>query len=306
MKNKILRKILESRLYLENDGIFIQDKESISFYEINKKEQYAMDKVIQSTKIVSSNQLKVYFDEYSEKKIIDKNISIIEIINLKDNSLAIDCGCGEGGYLKVLSKKFDLVIAIDLSLEAILYAKKTNKSLDNIIYINGSMLDFYNIFDEPIADFCLSAEVIEHVPSPNLYLENIYSLLKQDGLLLISTPCQNLYFYPFQFFSMILTKPKTLIRLLNPLENWEFALNWHPAMSKKSFLKLLTKHGLEVNYYQNFVPYYFDKFPIVYYIANILPIKYSLGFYKVFLESYNSLIEKISFGIRQHALVRKN
>lgn len=306
MKNDIINKINDSQLYKVINDIFVQDKNSISFYEINKKEQLAMDNVVKNIKLNNTNELKKYYNEYSEVKIVEKNINLIKNTNFSTSSVAIDCGCGQGGYLKTLSDKFDLVIAIDLSMEAILYAKYTNQDLDNIIYINGSMLDFYNIFDEPVADFCLSAEVIEHVPSPDIYLENIYNLLKKNGFLLISTPCQNLYFYPFQFFSMLFTKPKTLIKLLNPLENWEFALNWHPAMSKKTFLNLLNKYDLEVKCYQNFVPYYFDKFPIMYYIANILPIKYSIGFYKVFLENYNSLIEKISFGIRQHALVRKN
>lgn len=50
----------------------------------------------------------------------------------------------------------------------------------------------------------------------------------------------------------------------------------------------------------------YDKFCILYFVANILSIKYSIYFYKVFLEKYNSLIEKISFGIKQHTLVKKN
>ncbi|MFY4749222.1 class I SAM-dependent methyltransferase [Aliarcobacter butzleri] len=306
MKNKIINKINESELYVSINDIFIQDKDSISFYEINKKEQEAMDNVVKKTKSNNLNKLEEYYNNYMEMKIVEKNVNLINTIKFISSSIAIDCGCGKGVYLKTLSNKFDLVIAIDLSMEAILYAKRTNQDLDNVIYINGSMLDFYNIFNESIADFCLSSEVIEHVPYPDIYLENIYNLLKQNGSLLISTPCQNLYFYPFQFFSMLFTKPKTLIKLLNPLGNWQFALDWHPAMSKKSFLNLLNNHKLELLYYQNFIPYYFDKFPMIYYVSMILPAKNSLSFYKYFLNKYNTFIEKISFGIRQHALMKKS
>jgi 2-polyprenyl-3-methyl-5-hydroxy-6-metoxy-1,4-benzoquinol methylase len=302
MTTNIVEKIINSKLFISNNDIFIQNENTISMFDINKKEKEAMDKTVHVEK-KNYNSLQTYYNDYSTNKIVEQNILLIQSVD--DGSVAIDCGCGKGEYLKELSLKFETVIAIDLSLEAILYAKETNKDLNNIIYIAGSMLDFYKVFNEPIADFCLSAEVVEHVPSPDEYLNNIYSLLKKEGNLLISTPSQNLYFYPMQFFSMILTKPKTLYKLLNPLEHWYFALDWHPAMSKKVFLSLLQKHCFEVKSYKNFVPYYFDKLPIFYYIAKIMPKKYALGFYKNFLTFYNFIIEKVGFGIRQHSLVVK-
>jgi len=303
MLKKICSRIEKSDNFLLKNQIFIQKEETISMFDINKKEKEAMDNVVLKDKAIYSSYFEDYYYNYSTKKIIEKNILIIKSLNSSD--IAIDCGCGQGEYLKELSLKFKVVIAIDLSLEAILYAKENNKNIDNIIYVNGSMLDFYKVFNEPIADFCLSAEVIEHVPSPDDYLNNIYTLLKSNGKLLISTPCQNLYFYPIQFLSLLLTKPKTLYKLLNPLEYWNFALKWHPAMSKKDFLNLLENHDFNIKYYSNFVPYYFDKLPIFFYIAKLLPQKYSYSFYKVFLENYNKIIEKIEFGIRQHCLVEK-
>lgn len=302
MKSNILEKLVLSKLFLKKNNVFIQNEDTISMFNINKKEKEAMDKTVHAKK-ENFSSLQTFYNDYSTEKIVEKNISIIEAMNL--GQIAIDCGCGKGEYLKELSLKFEVVVAIDLSLEAILYAKNNNKDLNNIIYINGSMLDFYKVFNEPIADFCLSVEVIEHVPSPDEYLNNIYSLLKKDGTLLISTPCQNLYFYPVQFVSMLVTKPKVLYKLLNPLKYWYFALNWHPAMSKNDFLSLLRNHGFKVEYYNNFVPYYFDKFPIMFYIAKLLPDKHSLNFYKKFLISYNIIIEKIGFGIRQHSLLIK-
>jgi len=302
MVDEIIERLLDSRLFIMKDTIFIQDENSISMFDINKKEKEAMDKTIHLER-KATNDLQTYYDNYSTEKIIEKNSMQIKLLQSKD--IAIDCGCGKGDYLHVLALKFKVVIAIDLSLEAILYAKENHQDLDNIIYVNGSMLDFYKVFNEPISDFCLSAEVIEHVPSPDEYLNNIYNLLKKEGELLISTPCQNLYFYPIQFLSMLLTKPKTLYKLLKPLDYWYFALDWHPAMSKNDFLNLLDKHGFNIKKYNNFVPYYFDKFPLMFYIAKTLPVSYGLKFYKYFLVTYNRIIEKIGFGIRQHSLLEK-
>ena len=302
MKEYIINSLERSLLFKEKNAIFIQNESSISMFEINKKEKEAMDKIVHVKKR-TLNSLQTYFNNYSTNKIIEKNSDTIKELEIGD--IAIDCGCGKGEYLKELSLKFKIVIAIDLSLEAILYAQEKYKDIDNIIYINGSMLDFYKVFNEPIANFCLSAEVIEHVPSPDEYLDNIYRLMKKDGQLLISTPCQNLYFYPIQLFSMLLSKPKTLYKLLNPLDYWYFALDWHPAMSKRVFLGLLKEHKFEVRKYQSFVPYYFEKFPIMFYLAKSLPSTYGVPFYQNFLMLYNSLIEKLNFGIRQHTLVVK-
>ncbi len=302
MINIIKENIISSALFRNKDDIFIQDENSISMFELNKKEKEAMDRAVHRKETVLTN-LQSYYNNYSTDKIVEKNQQLIE--SLKEKGIAIDCGCGKGEYLKVLSKKFNVVIAIDLSFEAIIYAKDANKELDNIIYVNGSMLDFYKVFNEPIADFCLSAEVIEHVPSPDEYLNNIYSLLKKEGQLLVSTPCQNLYFYPIQFFSMLLSKPRVLYKLLNPLEHWHFALDWHPAMGKNTFLTLLKEHQFTVKNYANFVPYYFEKFPIVFYFSKLLPLNYGLVFYQKFLTTYNTIIENIGFGIRQHSLLEK-
>ena len=302
MKHNIIEKISNSTLFIKHNNVFIQNENTISMFDINKKEKEAMDKTVHQEK-ATSTALQNYYNNYSRDKIVEKNTKMIE--SLDATSIAIDCGCGKGDYLKVLSDKFDMVIAIDLSLDAILYAQSMHKECENIIYVSGSMLDFYKVFDEAIADFCLSAEVIEHVPSPDEYLNNMYSLLKEEGQLLVSTPCQNLYFYPIQFFSMLVSKPKVLYKLLNPLEHWHFALDWHPAMSKRTFLNLLTKHQFRVKSYSNFVPYYFDKFPIIFYFAKLLPSSYGLTFYQKFLTTYNAIIEKIGFGIRQHSLLEK-
>ncbi len=207
--------------------------------------------------------------------------------------------------MEVLSQKFNTVIAIDLSPEAIAYSKNKHRGLENIIYVNGSMLDFYKVFKSPIADFCLSAEVIEHVPCPYLYLKSVKNLLKIGGNLLISTPCQNLYFYPFQFLRTSLTKPRTLIKLLNPLGNWEFALNWHPALSKKDFIGILNENGFRESVYLNFLPYYDDTFPLMFYLAKVLPKDFGLKFYRKYLSSYNRFVENIGLGIRQHVLCLK-
>ena len=98
MKNEIINKINNSQLYQVINDIFVQDKNSISFYEINKKEQEAMDNVVKNIKLNNNNELKKYYSEYSEVKIVEKNINLIKTTKFLSFSVAIDCGCGKGGY----------------------------------------------------------------------------------------------------------------------------------------------------------------------------------------------------------------
>ena len=308
-KEEMASRLLQFGDFNCKNDVFFQKEEAISLFERNRKEQISMDDHVRNAKVtdhVKRNQtdkLSGFFKSYATDIIIEKNTVLID--SIANRKVAIDCGCGKGEYLRVLSHKFDLVIAIDLSLEAITYSKNAHKDLENIIYVNGSMLDFYKVFTRPIADFCLSAEVIEHVPCPKFYLKSINNLLKNDGNLLISTPCQNLYFYPFQFLRTSLTKPRTLIKLLNPLGNWEFALNWHPALSKKDFIGILNENGFRESVYLNFLPYYDDTFPLMFYLAKVLPKDFGLKFYRKYLSSYNRFVENIGLGIRQHVLCLK-
>lgn len=308
-KEEMASQLLQFGDFFCKNDVFFQKEEAISLFDRNRKEQISMDAHVRNAKVaghIKKNQtdkLTDFFKSYATDIIIEKNTALID--SIANRKVAIDCGCGKGEYLRVLSRKFDLVIAIDLSLEAITYSKNAHKELKNIIYVNGSMLDFYKAFNTPIADFCLSAEVIEHTPCPNRYLVSINKLIKAGGNLLISTPCQNLYFYPFQFLRTCLTKPKTLMKLLNPLENWEFALDWHPALSKKDFIGILNKNGFKEAFYSNFRPYYEDTFPFMFYLAKVFPKDFGLELYRRYLSAYNRFVEKVGLGIRQHALCSK-
>jgi SAM-dependent methyltransferase len=67
-------------------------------------------------------------------------------------------------------------------------------SYTNTFYHKHPRLDITNVSDElkEIADFVIASEVLEHVPPPvNRAFENLYSLLKPNGICLFTVPYVN-------------------------------------------------------------------------------------------------------------------
>ena len=97
--------------------------------------------------------------------------------------LDIACGVGWGTY--VMSKVASNVYGVDLSDTAINTAKKFYNQ-DNIKYYTN-FLENCNILDSSI-DIVTSFETLEHIDEPQLFLNEIFKVIKPNGILFISTP----------------------------------------------------------------------------------------------------------------------
>lgn len=106
---------------------------------------------------------------------------------IEENSISLDCACGSGYGSKILSSKSKKVFAIDLSHDAISFAKQKN-NVSNIEYIQN---DISNLkFKESFFDNIISIETLEHIPFKNfkIFLSNINIWLKEGGLFIGSSP----------------------------------------------------------------------------------------------------------------------
>lgn len=99
---------------------------------------------------------------------------------VKDKQV-LDYGCGSGYGSRMLSNIAEYVTAVDISEEAVNFAKN-NYIADNLVFKTASELS-----DEKY-DIITSFQVIEHVHNDIEYLINLKRLLKPDGCILISTP----------------------------------------------------------------------------------------------------------------------
>lgn len=118
--------------------------------------------------------------------------SIIKEVS-KDFSTVLDVGCGNGWVSKKLIPLGKKVISMDIS--------STNpvKALREVSHQNhaGLIADVYNIpLKENSIDCIIASEILEHVPDPELFINNLIKLLKNSGKLIITTPYnENIDYY---------------------------------------------------------------------------------------------------------------
>ncbi|MBK1895856.1 methyltransferase domain-containing protein [Chryseobacterium sp. YIM B02567] len=97
------------------------------------------------------------------------------------NKKVLDFGCGSGYGTHMLSENADSITGVDISSEAIDYAKKE---------FSSSNLRFKTISElkNEKFDVITSFQVIEHVPDDREYTANLKKMLNPGGVLIISTP----------------------------------------------------------------------------------------------------------------------
>lgn len=102
----------------------------------------------------------------------------------------LDCGCGTGYGSAELAQAAAQVTAIDVSPDAIGYAR-LNYARPNTRYVIGSCLDLP--FPSGSFDLVVAFEVIEHLSGFRRFLDECARVLTASGLLLVSTPNKSYY-----------------------------------------------------------------------------------------------------------------
>jgi len=153
--------------------------------------------------------------------VLDKHL-----ISLK-NKTVLDIGCGEGTLMLELAKRGAQVEGIDLSDEAVQLCQKRDLKAQKLDFL-ATELPWSDYFDMATA-----SEVIEHLFDPYLFLARSNQVLKNKGLLLITTPNFSYYRWLIGYL-----KGKTPTQLQNPT---------HIRFFTKQFLQLLLeKQGFQV------------------------------------------------------------
>ncbi len=102
----------------------------------------------------------------------------------------LDIACGVGYGSEIILKQnpnVESFVGIDIDPEAIAYAEANYSFMEASYYaddaLNPELSKKYGTFDT-----ILSFETIEHFYGDEAFVNNLYSLLKTDGTLIISTP----------------------------------------------------------------------------------------------------------------------
>lgn len=169
------------------------------------------------------------------------------------NNIVIDLACGEGYGAYILSQTAKSVIGVDIDQACIEHArtKYKNENLEFII----SPVNNLPIRDA-FADVIVSFETIEHLNEQEAMLHEISRILKNTGILIISTPDKYNYtvkrnfINPFHKKELFIDEFETLVKtffkyteffkqktyfntLISPSANKEFRLEEHAGSFEK-------------------------------------------------------------------------
>lgn len=177
---------------------------------------------------------------------------IKENINI-ENKKILDIGCGAGILSVELAKQGALVTGIDLAKQAIMTAKLhvLDKYKDNNLKI-----DFQYIALDKLAkttdekyDIITCMEMLEHVPCPLKIISDASKLLKDDGVIFLSTLNRN-----YKSYLKSIVGAEYILKLL-PVNTHEYEKFIKPselaAMLRANNFKIEKQIGIEYDLFKN-------------------------------------------------------
>lgn len=176
--------------YLKQMDYFIENKSYGHLdFDVIRGEIYDNEKVMMETYMPGLLLSYAYTTILYEKN----HLFLTDFLTrLKENMVGIEVGFGEGFYLWEIFRYFPRIKirGYDISPYAIQFATQILKveGIEEGRYI----LKYGNVFEglpqaDETVDFGVLAEVIEHIPDPEIGIEEIVRILKRGGLLYLTT-----------------------------------------------------------------------------------------------------------------------
>lgn len=102
----------------------------------------------------------------------------------------LDIASGEGYGSNLLSDYALKVVGVDISQEAVNHANSFYRK-DNLTFFQGDVLNIP--FESNYFDVIVSFETLEHISDHGQMILELHRVLKDDGILIISTPEKSIY-----------------------------------------------------------------------------------------------------------------
>jgi 2-polyprenyl-3-methyl-5-hydroxy-6-metoxy-1,4-benzoquinol methylase len=120
----------------------------------------------------------------SDNPIHQRLLKPYTVVKEEISGAVLELGCGEGRGIEEILPRVDTFLGLDKIEEVI---ETLGTKFPNAQFIK-SIFPPIDILESEAFDFIISFQVIEHIRSDRLFLEEIYRLLKPGGMAVISTP----------------------------------------------------------------------------------------------------------------------
>jgi len=114
---------------------------------------------------------------------ISRMVALVNGLNLKGKKI-LDFGCLDGTFLSYLDKRNNEFYGVDASDFAVKESRKKGIKVTQYFFDDSKPLPY----KDSTFDLIVLGEVIEHIYNTDFLLQELHRVLKNKGLLLISTP----------------------------------------------------------------------------------------------------------------------
>ncbi len=163
--------------------------------------------------------------------ILRKNWIVSKIKQMPEGNL-LDCGCNVGRLSS--NWRRGAVFGIDIALSVL---QRGRKLYPKINFIQGDLRKIRFIKPNSI-DNAIAIEVLEHLDKPYDFLNGLYKIIINGGLVLITVPCYT-YFRPRKISLGIM-------KSFGVLEGTEGQLFLHTAYKPEELVQMVTQCGFKV------------------------------------------------------------
>lgn len=222
----------------ENDILITQPQPSAE----NLPKYYQSEDYISHTDSTKKLSDKLY--QGVKNLMLQKKVKLIESLVNSSNKSLLDVGAGTGDFLKTAKQKNWKVRGVEPNAQARNLAQQKEINLVEEISLVDSSEKF---------EVITLWHVLEHIPDLEIQIEKFYSLLKENGYLIIAVP--NFKSYDAQYYKEFWAAYDV------PRHLWHF--------SKEGIERLMKNHHFQL---QKTLPLIFDS-----YYVSLLSEKYKTG-----------------------------
>ena len=171
------------------------------------------------------------------KDVIIKTRKDIDPSKPMQNLKVLDVGCGGGIMSEPMSRMGGDVTAIDASIRAIEVAKKHSEERSlPITYLNTTTEEMAEHHANSF-DIVTAMEIIEHVDSPDKFVQECSNLLKPNGILFLSTINRNA-----KSFATAIVAAEYILRLLPTGTH-----HWTKFIKPSELRNIMLKYGISMH-----------------------------------------------------------